>query len=128
MQWSNPEPHLDQDAIFDLLVIRGLDDWLQSADFFDVARHAHPSTEEEYRSTAVTLAKRLLVDGLAVAGDLSGGEHLPWDGSVDEQLSRLSNLWMDPDADPRFAFVWFELTASGMNAAEEALEQVPDVE
>jgi len=128
MEWSNPEPHLGQDAISDLLVIRGLDDWLQPADFFDVARHAHPSTEEEYRSTAISMAKRLLDDGLAVAGDLSGGEYLPWDGPVDEQLSRLSDLWTDPEVDPRFAFVWFELTTSGRTVAEEALGRVPDLD
>ncbi|GAA2487360.1 hypothetical protein [Terrabacter carboxydivorans] len=77
--------------------------------------------------TAVTLAKRLLDDGLAVAGDLAGGEHLPWEGPVDEQVNRPSDLWTDPEVDPRFAFVWFELTASGRTVAGEALGRVCDV-
>jgi hypothetical protein len=128
MQWRNPELRLDADTIYDLLVVRGLDDWLQPADFFDVVRYAHPQAEEEYRSAAVALAGRLLHEGHAVAGDLSHGEHRPWAGTVDEQRSRLSALWSDQDVDPRFAFVWFDLTDSGRSWAEAALERVPELD
>ena len=128
MQWRNPELRLDQDSIYDLLVVRGLDDWLQPADFFDVARYAHPSTEDEYRAAAVSLGQRLLRDGHALAGDLVEGEHQPWRGPADEQMARLSQLWSDRDVDPRFEFVWFDLTASGAKWAEAALARVPDVD
>ncbi|GAA2742615.1 hypothetical protein GCM10009868_13240 [Terrabacter aerolatus] len=29
MRWGKPGAHLEADTIYDLLVVRGLDDWLQ---------------------------------------------------------------------------------------------------
>lgn len=128
MQWRNPELRLDDDAVYDLLVSRGLEDWLQPADFFDVVRYTGPRTEEQYRSKAVDMARRLLLQGDAVAGDIVSGDHSPWPGSQDEQLRRVVALWSDPDVDPRFAFVWFELTDAGRQTAETALARLPDLD
>lgn len=63
-----------------------------------------------------------------MAGDLSEDEHRPWRGPVDGQVARLSALWSDQAVDPRFVFVWLDLTASGRTWAEAALERVPDVD
>lgn len=128
MRWQNPELRLDRDAVYDLLVSRGLDDWLQPADFFDVARYTGPLSEDQYRSEAIGLAQRLLVDGHALAGDLVDGEHRPWSGSVHDQLGRLRALWSDTGTDPRFAFVWFELTDSGRDLALQALSRIPELD
>ena len=32
------------------------------------------------------------------------------------------------DADPRFAFVWFDLTEAGRDAAQEVLARLPDLD
>ncbi|MEW1955167.1 hypothetical protein [Terrabacter sp. NPDC080008] len=128
--WLNQrsiELRLDADTVYDLLVSRGLDDWLQPADFFDLARYYGPMTEEQYRSEAVALARRLLLEGHAVAGDIVDEEHRPWSGSVDDQLARVTALWSDSDVDPRFEFVWFDLTELGRRVAAEALDRLPDL-
>lgn len=117
---------MDRDSVYDLLVSRLLDDWLQPADFFDVARYTGPLSEDQYRSEAVALAQRLLLRGDAVAGDLVGGEHRPWSGSVEEQSSRNRALWSDTDIDPRFAFIWFDLTDAGRELALQALARIPE--
>jgi hypothetical protein len=128
MQWRDPDLRLDDDAVYDLLVSRGLEDWLQPADFFDVVRYSGPLSEEQYRSKAIDMARRLLLQEDAVAGDIVSGEHAPWSESKDEQLSRVVALWSDPDVDPRFAFVWFDLTDAGRETAEMALARLPDLD
>jgi hypothetical protein len=40
----------------------------------------------------------------------------------------MSALWSDQEVDPRFAFIWFELTDSGRTWAEAALERVPELD
>src|SRR4051812_50019331 len=65
MQWRNPDLRLSEETIYGLLLARGLDDWLQPADFFDVARYAGPPSEAQYRSEAIELAGRALQDGHA---------------------------------------------------------------
>ena len=128
MQWRNPDRRLDEDAVYDLLVSRGLEDWLQPADFFDVVRYTGPQSEDQYRSKAIDMARRLLFRGHALAGDFVDGEHRPWSGSKDEQLSRVVDLWSDTDIDPRFEFVWFDLTEAGRKAAQVALARLPDLD
>lgn len=119
---------MDCGSVYDLLVSRGLDDWLQPADFFDVARYTGPASEDQYRSEAIALAGRLLSQGHALAGDLVGEEHRPWLGSVEEQSRRVRALWSDTEVDPRFAFVWFDLTDSGRELAVKALSRMPDLD
>src|SRR4051794_7997011 len=128
MQWRNPDLTLARQTIYGLLVSRGLDDWLQPADFFDVARYAGPQSETQYRSEAIGLARRLLRDGHARAGDLVGGEHCPWPGPIEEQVSRITSLWSELDIDPRFVFIWFDLTNSGHEWAEQVLDSLPHIE
>ncbi|GAA2024778.1 hypothetical protein GCM10009740_13010 [Terrabacter terrae] len=128
MQWQNPELRLDRDTVYGVLLCRGLEDWLQPADFFDLVRYTGPQSEDQYRSEAISMARRLVFEGHALAGDTGDSEHYPWSGSADEQLSRVAALWSDPDVDPRFAFVWFDLTAAGREAAEEALARLPDLD
>jgi len=128
MRWRNPELLLGDDAVYDLLVSRGLEDWLQPADFFDVVRYTGPQSEDQYRSKAIDMARRLLFQGHALAGDFVEGGHRPWSGSKEEQLSRVVDLWSDTDIDPRFEFVWFDLTEAGREAAQEALARLPDLD
>jgi hypothetical protein len=123
MKWQNPADRLDDDRTYDLLVSRGLDDWLQPADFFDLARFSAPSSETEYRRLAVDLASRLIHRGHARPGDVAEGRHRPWSGSPDEQLGRVAELWLDTGVDARFAFVWFDLTESGRSFAGAAFRR-----
>ena len=126
MKWTNPSVRLDEDEVYALLTIRGLDDWLQPADFFDLARYLGPVSEDAYRRSAVDLAERLIRQNHALPGDILSGEHRPWPGPGEDLTARVRALWSNLEVDARFAFVWFELTESGHTFAAEATKRVEE--
>jgi hypothetical protein len=68
------------------------------------------------RGFTPALIAEALREGLMVAGDLVGAEHVPWHGEADEWAERIRQEWMDEwgdDVPTPGAVVWLNNTKAG---------------
>lgn len=106
------------------LVVGGLDDW---ADAGWVLQSVWPPGETDrarLRDLTLELIAEVLQSGLMVAGDIVGGEHVPWHGSAGDALRRITSEWLDEWRDEiptPGAIVWLANTAAGDEVAHAVL-------
>jgi hypothetical protein len=89
------------------LLIGGLDDWADAG-------------------WAVQSARLSLREGLMVAGDIVGNEHVPWHGDSEEWLERIRQEWLAEWGDvvpTPGAIVWLDNTPAGDQVAREVLDR-----
>jgi len=107
----------------------GLDDYVSMADVLAcIANGASADALAPYKQLVVDTVRSLLVDGLAVVGDIPGRDDpgfKPWPGSVDEVMAQFIALFVDRYED-RIAWeyrIWINLTDAGEQMATEARQR-----
>jgi hypothetical protein len=122
VRWGDPGQRLTDDEQLDELLARCVDDWLQPADVFDIARYASLADEEAYVEQAIRLLAALVERGLTLAGDVVDGRHRPWPVEGPEAVDRVAAVWRaDHDAAPLGHAVWLDATPSGLARGREVL-------
>jgi hypothetical protein len=86
-----------------------------------VTQQNRSASVAEVQNETLAAIRSLVDDGLFVLGDLSRetGRLVPWSGSVDELMQKLSDLYVQTyeDASEWIWSVWMELTAKGERVA-----------
>lgn len=118
-----------QETLRDDILGMGLDDYVSMADVLAcIANGASADALAPYKQLVVDTVRSLLVDGLAVVGDIPGRDDpgfKPWPGSVDEVMSRFITLFVDRYED-RIEWeyrIWINLTDAGERVATEARQK-----
>jgi hypothetical protein len=108
------------------LLIGGLDDWADAGWAVQSARLSGPTDPIELRELTLALIAEALREGLMVAGDIVGNEHVPWHGDSEEWLERIRQEWLAEWGDvvpTPGAIVWLDNTPAGDQVAREVLDR-----
>ena len=118
-----------QETLRDDILGMGLDDYVSMADVLAcIANGASADALAPYKQLVVDTLRSLLVDGLAVVGDIPGRNDpgfKPWPGSVDEVMARFTALFVDRYED-RIEWeyrIWINLTDAGERVAAKARQR-----
>lgn len=106
------------------LLVGGLDDWVDAAWAMQSARLAGASDGVVLRDATLTLIEEVLREGLMVAGDVTGGAHVPWPVSPQEAADRIRRDWLAEWSDEvptPGAVVWLCNTTKGDDLARSVL-------
>lgn len=106
------------------LLIGGLDDWADAGWALQSARLSGATDPTTLREVTLGLIAAVLRDGLMVAGDLIGNEHVPWQGEPKEWIQRIRQEWLDEwgdDVPTPGSIVWLNNTPEGDQVARQAL-------
>lgn len=108
---EGPSPEIDRyaDPAMKILV-SGLDDWVSLARAQSLVQVALNDTGKDRRSETLAVIEKVLVEGLAVAGDLSRDGFEPWTGSAQDIVERTADGWREPDADDWLYSAWLANT------------------
>ena len=114
-----------QESLREDILGMGLDDYVSMADVLAcIANGASADALAPYKQLVVDTVRSLLVDGLAVVGDIPGRDDpgfKPWPGTVDEVMARFIALYED-----RIEWeyrIWINLTDAGEQVAAEARQR-----
>ncbi len=108
------------------LLIGGLDDWADAGWALQSARLSGTTKLTELRDATLALIDEVLREGLMVAGDLVGSEHVPWHGEPEEWVERIRQEWLGEWCDEvptPGAIVWLRNTAAGDALARDVLDR-----
>jgi len=106
------------------LLIGGLNDWADAGWALQSSRLSGATSTTVLRDATLTLIDEVLREGLMVAGDLVGSEHVPWHGKPEEWVRRIRQEWLDEWGDEvptPGAIVWLCNTAAGDALARDVL-------
>jgi hypothetical protein len=108
------------------LVVGGLADWADASWASMSARLTGETDPAVLRDLTLSLIAEVLRDGLMVAGDIIVDEHVPWHGSTEEVVERISHEWIEEwggTMPTPGAIVWLSNTAAGDELARGVLER-----
>ncbi len=113
-------------ACVDEILVRGLDDWIQAAEVSSVVRELEPGlSDAEVRVAALVVVRRLLEEGLMLAGDLNHQGFTAWSISAVDSLGRIERAWPEHRVGPELGEVCcFDLTSLGEQTARRLSEQM----
>ncbi|MGL5817132.1 MAG: hypothetical protein ACRCYR_06195 [Phycicoccus sp.] len=106
------------------LLVGGLDDWADAGWALQSARLSGETNLIALRDVTLTLIAEVLREGLMVAGDLMGNEHVPWHGEPEEWMEHVRQEWLDEWGDEvptPGAIVWLSNTQAGDEVARDVL-------
>jgi hypothetical protein len=106
------------------VLVGGLDDWAYAAWVYGSTRLSGLRDPGLRRTLTLGLIAELLVEGLAVAGDVDEQGHHPWPCSPGEAIERITREWITEWSDEvptPGAIVWFVNTDEGNRVAEAVL-------
>lgn len=106
------------------LVVGGLDDWADASWAYQTAAQSGVRERAMCRMLAIGLIAEVIVEGLMVPGDVSGGEHEPWHCSRAQAIERIVGEWLDDWRDEvptPAAIVWLANTPLGDALARSVL-------
>lgn len=106
------------------LLVGGLDDWVDAGWAMQSARLAGASDGVELRDATLALIEEVLREGLMVAGDVTGGVHVPWPVNPQEAADRIRRDWLAKWGDEvptPGAIVWLSNTTKGDDLARSVL-------
>lgn len=106
------------------LLVGGLDDWAYASWVLQSARLSGETNPIALRGLTLDLIAEVLRDGLMVAGDLVGNEHVRWHGDPEQWVERITQEWLDEWRDEvpaPGAIVWLSNTPDGDQVAREVL-------
>lgn len=104
------------------VLVEGLYDFVHDSWVINYLRKT--VAEPQWRTAAIGLIAELLVNELMLPGDLSGGEHHPWDCSTGDAIKRITAEWLVYDSyDLPYpgAVVWLANTEAGNEIARAVL-------
>lgn len=113
------EPDFARTLTEDLLA-RAAEDWVSAAEVISLVRRSGVTDPSTLRDLAVGLVARLLAEGLVVAGDFDGVQHVPWPLQEGDAMYRVAAEWAaveDPFVMPGAIF-WLDTTPRGQAVGE----------
>lgn len=106
------------------LLLGGLDDWAYESWAMQSARLSGETEPVALRDLTIELIADVLGEGLMVAGDLVGDEHVQWQGGPEEWVDRIRKEWLEEwgdEAPTPGAIVWLNNTPAGDELAYDVL-------
>lgn len=106
------------------VLVGGLEDWAYAAWVYGSTRLSGLDDPGLRRTLALGLIAELLVEGLAIAGDVDEQGHHPWPCSPGEAVERITREWVTEWRDEvptPGAIVWLANTEAGNHLAEAVL-------
>lgn len=98
------------------LLVGGLDDWADAGWALQSARLSGETDPVALRDLTLRVIAEVLGEGLMVAGDIVGDQHVPWHGSPEEAAERIAREWLDEwgeEVPTPGAIVWLDNTPAG---------------
>ena len=98
------------------LLIGGLVDWADAGWALESSRLSGAKSTTVLRDATLALIDEVLREGLMVAGDVMGSEHVLWHGEPEEWVRRIRQEWLDEwgdDVPTPGAIVWLCNTPAG---------------
>ncbi len=108
------------------LLVGGLDDWADAGWVLQTVRRAGLTDHADLRRLAIGLIAELITEHLVVPGDISVGDHVPWQCSEGEAIERIVREWLDEwgeDVPTPGAIVWLDNTPAGDETARTVLRR-----
>lgn len=108
------------------LLVGGLDDWVDAGWATRSARLSGPTGPVALRDSTLALIAEVLMEGLMVAGDIVANDHVPWPGTVETTIDRITREWIDEwgtEIPTPGAVVWLNNTPAGDEIAHSVLRR-----
>lgn len=102
---------------------RAVDDWVSTAEVYEVAQRNGAAEPELARATGIELVAEVIGRGLMVAGFIEATGHWPWDCAPADAIRRVMREWSAlPNPRPRPGDVcWLDNTPAGRALGESVL-------
>ncbi len=109
--------------IFRAVLTAGMDDWEPHGSINAKARIIYPShPADQHFAEAISVVRALAEEGLVQLGNTPrvGTQFMAWDGTLDEQISRIEQAYEDSHGDQNWEYYcWLNLTELGQRKADE---------
>ena len=107
------------------VLARGVDDWVYAAEVLGVVERSGVTDRSQLRQLALGVISEVLVGGFAVAGEVDGERHRPWECSVGDAIARIVEEWgqWGDEAPTPGAVVWLDATLSGVAVGQAVLDR-----
>lgn len=111
------------------LLVGGLDDWADAGWALQSVRLSGIADRAALRDLTLALIEEVLCEGLMVAGDIVGDQHVPWHGTPTDWAQRVRDEWLaewGDQAPTPGAIVWLNNTTAGDAVARSVLAREAD--
>ena len=116
-------------SLLEEALIRGADDWVDVADFTNIAQRSGAKNSESLRAVALGLIAEMLGRGLIRPGRVDDFGFHPWDESAVDAIERIVQTWNEDDPFPTPGSVaWFDLTPKGKELARAAVQRAEELD